>query len=376
MRVYCFAGKEDNKYKFQGEVLKASPNFEMKRIIYILFAALVVQSVNAGPYTEIGINGYVGIDYKHADPLNDSDAVINPIFRNWSTSSINYLPSDTQWSGPWDDPNKALGPVTGQYYDIVSLGDLDPTEISQGKQPGKITLVFGNPQNSSDANHIRNMKGYDFAVFENGTISGFDTDGGSIAGMMFAELGYVEVSSDGIHFARFPSVSLTNTQVGPYGTIDITNVYNLAGKHPNSYGVCTGTGFDLSELAGEPNVVNGSVDIDNISYVRIVDIPGNGSFLDSLNHPIYEAWPTWGSGGFDLEAIGVMKEQQYSGDINLDGAVDGEDFALFMSAWMSHFGDTNWIGRCDLATPKDNFINFQDYAIFASEWHKKEYWRN
>lgn len=45
-----------------------------------------------------------------------------------------------------------------------------------------------------------------------------------------------------------------------------------------------------------------------IRYVRIVDIPGSGDFLDSLGNPILDAWLTTGSGGFDLRAIGVIPE--------------------------------------------------------------------
>jgi len=359
-------------------------------ILVMLFAA----NAKAGPYTEAGVNGYIGNDGRHANPLSDSDAVINPIFRGWATSIKNYLPSDTQWLwGTWNDPNKALGPATGDNFDIVSLGDLDETEIADGCKPGQITLVFGNPHNVNDSNHIRNVKGYDFVVFENGVISyDYDTSGGPVSGPMFAELGYVEVSSDGNNFARFPSVSLNAEQPGPYGTIDISNVYDLAGKHPNSYGLCVGTPFDLSEIANEPNVVSGLVDINNICYVRIVDIPGSGDFYDkaqeyidadswpmwnyySNNHPIYDAWLTWGSGGFDLEAVGVLKEQQYSADINLDGVVDFVDLSLLASAWLSHFGEENWIGRCDLAQPKNRFVNFKDFAVFASQWHKTENWR-
>ena len=35
--------------------------------------------------------------------------------------------------------------------------------------------------------------------------------------------------------------------------------------------------------------------------------------------PVYDAWVTYDSGGFDLEAIGVLQPQEYGGDINLDG---------------------------------------------------------
>jgi hypothetical protein len=342
------------------------------------------QVPDVGPYTETGINGYVGDDGRHA-AATDGDAAINPIFRGWATGVVSYQPApgvDLQWT----DPNKALGRATGDNVSgIVSLGDLGRDQIDAGTPPGQITVSFSEP--------IRDGNGYDFAVFENGLVSLKDTAAGSIAGQMFAELGYVEVSSNGKDFVRFPSVSLTPGLVGAYGTIEISRVYNLAGKHPNANGICTGTPFDLREIADEPDVVAGVVDINNINYVRIVDIPGSGDFGDEAttqvdaaswpywgdyvkNHAIYDAWVTLGSGGVDLEAIGVLEEQEYSADINLDGVVDMFDFALLASAWRGHFGSANWIGRCDLAERGDYIIDTFDFAVLGAQWLEVEKWRN
>ena len=338
----------------------------------------------AGPYTEPGVNGYIGEDRRHADPADpDANAVINPIFRDWVTSVVSYEPAPGV-SALRGDPNKALGEATGDYLDVVSLGDLDQGQIGQGVPPGQITLSF------SDT--ISDCNGYDFVVFENGLVSLINTGGGSIRGQMFAELGYVEVSSNGVDFVRFPSVSLTAGLVGMYGTIEISDLYNLVGKHPNGNGVCTGTAFDLSEIAGEGDVVSGVVDINNINYVRIVDIPGSGDFEDEAvkhievsswpawdyyanNHSIYDAWLTFDSGGVDLEAVGILEEQNCSADINLDGMVDMSDFVLFGSAWGSCFGDFNWIGRCDLAEPKDYVVDSFDLAVFCAQWLQVEAWR-
>jgi hypothetical protein len=187
-------------------------------------------------------------------------------------------------------------------------------------------------------------------------------------------------------------VSLTPEAVGPYGTIEISNVYNLAGKHPNSNGICTGTPFDLQEIANNPDVVSGIVDINDIKYVRIIDIPGTGDFSDNATtqinpntwpdldyygdtHPIYDMWLSWGSGGFDLEAIGILQEQEYSADINLDGIVNESDLDLFLSAWQSHLGQINFIARCDLAEPKNYVIDGEDLDVFLLQWLKVEKWR-
>jgi hypothetical protein len=333
-----------------------------------------------GPYTEVGISGYInpGNDWKHAEP-QEPNAVLNPIFRGWATEVVSYEPApglDAQWT----DPGNALGPATGDRLDIVSLGDLSREQIDDGLPPGRITLYFDEP--------IRQGRGYDFVVFENGFISNLSLETGSVAGEMFAEFGYVEVSSNGVDFARFPAVSLTGEPTGPYGTVEISNIYNLAGKHPNG----TGTPFDLQEIVNDPVVVSGLVDVNDIRYVRIVDIPGSGDFYDeaTLNvdpgtwpdwdfyaddHPIYDAWPTRGSGGLDLEAVGVLREQNYSADIDLNGIVDVSDFELILSALDSRFGRPGWIARCDLAEPYDLVIDLADIAVLIEQWNETEQWR-
>jgi len=341
-------------------------------------------SVQAGPYTEAGVNGYIDPynNGRHADP-QDPNAVANPIFRGWASAVVSYEPAPGV-APQWADPNRALGSATGDKLDIVSLGDLTQELISQGAAPGQITLSFNEP--------IRQGSGYEFVVFENGFVSDFDTDNGSVVGQMFTELGYVEVSSNGIDFVRFPAVSLTTAPVGRYGTVEISKLYNLAGKHPNASGICTGTPFDLKEIAGDPAGVSGLVDINDIRYVRIVDIPGSGDFYDGAsahvdpwsapawnryghNHPIYDAWPTMSSGGLDLEAVGVLHEQKYSADIDLNGVVDVLDFELFISALDSRFGRPQWIARCDLAEPKDLVIDLSDLAVLIDQWQKTEDWR-
>ncbi|MES2569688.1 MAG: PEP-CTERM sorting domain-containing protein, partial [Verrucomicrobiota bacterium] len=158
---------------------------------------------------------------------------------------------------------------------------------------GKLTLSFAQP--------ITNGPGADFAVFENGI-----TD-------EFLELAFVEVSSDGVNFVRFPSVSLTpaNVQIGTFGSLDPTNLHNLAGKYRTGFG----TPFDLAELAGNPLLNLGS-----ILQVRVIDVVGSvarnsqtleywyGRF-DSRGNVINDPWTTpFETSGFDLDAIGVFHQ--------------------------------------------------------------------
>ncbi len=291
----------------------------MKHLVaFALLAACVETASAAGPYS-LGLNdpnnvydapvpGFSGPDGEGFAKLSDGqggysnpDNYVNPLFFGWATGWVNYLPSDTFSGGTWNDPTKALGPVTGDSFDVVSMGDLSAAQLNAGTAaPGQITMTF--------AKLITNKPGADFVVFENAFIAYYNT-GGAGAGGVTAELAYVEVSSDGTHFARFPSASLSPAAIGSYGTIDPTNVGGLAGKHVNAYGDCWGTPFDLSALAGDPLVTGGLLDLNAVRYVRIVDIPGRGDFLDSQGRPIYDSWFTSSSGGFDLEAVGVISQE-------------------------------------------------------------------
>jgi hypothetical protein len=87
----------------------------------------------------------------------------------------------------------------------------------------------------------------------------------------------------------------------------MSNVFNLAGKHADGFG----TPFNLSDLTSDPLVTGGLLDLNNIQYVKLVDIPGNGAFLDSQGHPILDNWLTTGSAGLDFrlpagQGVGVL----------------------------------------------------------------------
>ncbi|MCK5563925.1 MAG: hypothetical protein KAJ07_01645 [Planctomycetes bacterium] len=360
----------------------------IKNITLLLSLVMLAGVVPAGPYTEPGISGYVGDDGQLAgvDPNNSR---VNPIFRDWARKVHRYSPSPGV-ALMWQDTSLTLGPATGDKLHVASLGDVD-TDITPLTPPGEIIIEF-----SDHDNIISDKAGYDFAVFENGFVV-IDTDPsmGSVAGEMFGELAYVEVATDPNFFARFPSVSLTPGRTGVQGSVEVSNVYNLAGKHSNEVNNCTGTPFDLSDLSDHPLVLSGDVDLNNIKYIRLVDVPGGGYYFDEANsagypdpdtapeynvygsdHPIYDAWLTGGSGGFDLEALGVLNEQEFIADINLDGLVDMFDFVLFASVWQVNFGEANWIERCNLAEQNDTVIDVMDLNVFVSQWLSQEKWRH
>jgi len=172
-------------------------------------------------------------------------------------------------------PEAALYQAEGNSADIVSLGD-----------GGIATLTFDAP--------IKNGIGPDFAVFENSFLSNY------------LELAFVEVSSDGIHFVRFPAhteVSFT-TQIGGFEFIDCRYLNNFAGKYEQAYG----TPFDLSDLPQDF-----FLNLDYITHVRIIDVVGSidshFATYDSFGNVVNDPFPTpFESGGFDLDGVGVIHQ--------------------------------------------------------------------
>ena len=171
--------------------------------------------------------------------------------------------------------SSVYGPPDG---DVLSLGD-----------GGSAIIELIEP--------LANHPSYDFAIFENGLV---DLSNGKI----FLELAFVEVSSDGVNFYRFPNESLTptDTQTLPFGYTEAHNIHNLAGKYRVNYG----TPFDLDDM----DTVSG-LDIQAITHIKIIDVIGSidsaYASYDSYGRIINDPFPTsFSSGGFDLDAVAVV----------------------------------------------------------------------
>lgn len=178
----------------------------------------------------------------------------------------------------------AIGKAAGN-PNVVSLGD-----------GGSAILTFNYP--------IVNGEGSDFAIFENGF---FENDTSELA---FLEFAFVEVSTNGIDFIRFPAISeiQNETQVGSFDKINASYVHNLAGKYTMFYG----TPFDLDDL--KDLAVGSSINLNEINYIKVIDVIGtvNEEFAtyDSKGNIINDPYPTaFASGGFDLDAVGVINNK-------------------------------------------------------------------
>lgn len=199
------------------------------------------------------------------------------IFVNWATGChiIRGLKDIAQPDSGFanaGDSSMAIGIPDGG---IVSLGD-----------NGQAVITFSQP--------IQNKAGWDFAIFENSFSN------------TFLELAFVEVSSNGTDYSRFPASSLTQDtiQVNSFGSIDATKIHHLAGKYRGSYG----TPFDLGDLDPDPDV-----NTDSITYVRIIDVVGSINDLyasyDQHGNKVNDPYPTlFPSSGFDLDAVGVINQ--------------------------------------------------------------------
>lgn len=238
----------------------------MKHFLFLLLTLFTLSNLFAqGPYAPAV--GNLGCAAIHKD---------SAVFEAWATNCNLQRGwqniADTSLGKPTiGDSLSATGfPMANG---LISLGD-----------GGIATLAFNG--------YIYDDTGADFAVFEN------SFDG------MFLELAFVEVSSDGINFFRFDAVSLTpNTiQLDNNAQMDATYIHNLGGKYRAGYG----TPFDLAELDGMSGL-----DVSKITHVRIIDAVGSINPLfgtyDSQNNIINDPYPTpFASGGFDLDAVGVI----------------------------------------------------------------------
>lgn len=235
-------------------------------VMLIVFCCFQLQAQFAGP---VGSPTSTAIH-------KDSSAIVA-----WATNCVvqrGYLDISDPGLGTagFGDASMAIG--TAGNNGVVSLGD-----------SGVAVLTFQHP--------ITNGPGFDFAVFENA----FNDE--------FLELAVVEVSSDGENFVRFRATSNTpdDVQVGPFENFaDATLLNNLAGKYREFYG----TPFDLDELTGIPNL-----NLNAITHVKIIDVVGaidpQYATYDQASNAINDPYPTpFASGGFDLDAVGVINEAE------------------------------------------------------------------
>ena len=242
--------------------------------------------------------------FRPAEEAGGSDAISlnSEAITAWAAEVISYQPGE-EVDPVWQVPARALGPAEGDTLQVVPLG-----------RGGRLTLAFEEP--------FSNQPGVDFAVFENAFASNF------------LELAFVEVSSDGVHFIRFPATSLTPAFTGSEGP-DPSDISGLAGK----YVAGLGTPFDLSDLPGSP-----FLDKQAVRFVRLCDVV-SGNSTDAFDNVIYDPFPTLVTAGFDCDGVALLRSSIIPLNLTLEGASRvlrwpseiGISYEVFQSDTLSRF---------------------------------------
>ena len=211
----------------------------------------------------------------------------------YASKVLHYAPGRGAFA-PFNDPKKALGVPSGAGR---TSGSLDVVTLGIG---GSLTLGFARP--------ITDGPGADFLVFENAFIVGLGI-------RCYAELFFVEVSSNGRDFARFP-VSYAGPQksLGPFGSLvpgswkgfgGSTPVYanptRLPAVDPRDPARAGGDAFDLRVLRSHPLVKANKLNLFHVTQIRLVDVE-DAKHRDARGRLIRD--PSLGSA--DIEGVAVL----------------------------------------------------------------------
>ena len=249
----------------------------MKKFLISLVALFATMTVSAQFDGAVGTEGCRAIN------------ISNPRIQSWALGvevQRGFQRNSTTNYASYGKPYNAQGCPDSTTTTCVALGD-----------GGTALITFSSP--------IIDGEGEDFCVFENGFNS------------TYLELGFVEVSSDGEHFYRFPATSYTT-----YNDIRPELLNNIAGKHEVGWG----TPFDLSEIEDDE-----FFNRNNVRYVRIVDIIG-GVDTDSQGNVIYDGTSGGPSTGYDLTGVGVLNQGSSYFVADCEGLLTSADTHELISA--------------------------------------------
>ena len=192
------------------------------------------------------------------DPPPSNDAGINLQDLPFATEVIEFSPGPGAGFGQERFPQTVLGPPKNSE---TSRGSTDVLSLGHA---GSITLGF-NPR------VIIDQPGPDFLVFENAFWINNSTE------HVFAELGQVEVSEDGVEWHRYDCQQDDHPAINCAG---YTPTKSFSLTEPLDHATCGGDAFDLADLG-----------LERARFVRITDLS------------LYGSEP---SAGFDLDAVGLI----------------------------------------------------------------------
>ena len=139
--------------------------------------------------------------------------------------------------------------------------------------------------------------------------------------------------------------------------------YNSVGHHNINSNPCfvepDADNFHLSPV-GSPCIDTGTNT--PIGGLPPTDIDGEGRVKDG------------NADGIEIVDIGADEYYWSPADFNGDEIVNFIDYAIFANAWMSHPGDPNWNPDCNIGTPVNNRIDYNDLAVFCEDWLWQSAW--
>jgi hypothetical protein len=162
---------------------------------------------------------------------------------------------------------------------------------------------------------------------------------------------------------------------------DATMFDGLAGKTISQYG----TPFSLSALTNNPKVLSGAVALNNIRYIRLTDVIGDGSTMDQYGNPIYSpyydgsqlpalvATPDSATDGFCLRGVAILdfpaptimgvRMAQTDFLIDVSGLVSGQTYAVQTS---TNLINATWTNETNFAASR-NSMTLTNYTGGATK---------
>lgn len=173
-----------------------------------------------------------------------------------------------------------------------------------------------------------------------------------------------------VAFDPVVEANLTDAFIEYYDSKPLTAGIDIVG--PFSSDLADVTGRVAVERPQEPDTLGDSVSwviVDEAIYFQqfpFPEISGETSsvvlqridFTASGNNPAAweAAFPTPGT------------RRIVPADLNKDGRVDLDDYAIISAAWLTESGDTDFCDDCDIAKPASGTIDLADLAVFVMQW--------
>jgi hypothetical protein len=188
------------------------------------------------------------------------------------------------------------------------------------------------------------------------------------------------LATNGLVLQRVYEWGGKNLNSYPYHEAALDALDWIGGRNPVCRNFLTGYGdaahgtdlysfywFDLNHIV--PGFLCGSIDVyDDTGLTDNILYPWK-RFLNAYIAAVLEPAIYWQAEMSYLLAH-FSSDLKLPGDFDTNAKVDLADLDTFTNAWLSSSGQGNWNPACDISSPKDNVIDFRDFAVFAADWLK------